>query len=177
MSYARIKELKAGVARLTREINARHNPTVGDLNAEALENWIEWRNSGRTKLVEEVKRLRPRVGQGATYSLASDCYAGTIVHVFGGPHRPRRVLWQRDKAVLMNGPCSGTPDALKVHPGGFCANVVGGQRWEYEPDPDGEKIMFTLRNNGTWKKVGTRTTEPGFVLYVGNRHEHHDYNL
>jgi hypothetical protein len=119
----------------------------------------------------------PQVGMGATYRLATDTYACTIVEV---RKNGRELVLQRDKAKLLNGFNSGAEDALVFTPGGFAGHTSGEQRYEYERDPDGELIRVSRRTNRSgetiWVQVGHRTKSPGCRAQLGFRHEHYDYN-
>jgi hypothetical protein len=112
-----------------------------------------------------------KVGDGATYTIATDSQAGTIIK-----RTPKTIIWQRDVAKLLNGVDSGEPDALHFSPGGFVGHTSGRQRHEFSPDPDGQRIKFSRRANGAWKVAGHRTTSRGCYLSAG-RHEHYDFNF
>lgn len=109
------------------------------------------------------------VGDGATMHLYSDAHAGTIIKA-----GKSSVVWQRDKAELLNGAESGEPDALKFHVGGFAAHCEGRQRYAYERNENGETITFSRRKNGRWIRKGATMT--GEDLTEG-RYEHYDYNF
>ena len=114
------------------------------------------------------------VGAGATVTIFSDSHACTIERV----SKSGKQVWLRqDKATLLNGVDSGEPDALHSDPGGFCAHVSGSQRHGYEPNPKGHSYSATLRQNGQWKLVGSRTNERGCTVCFGGRHEHYDFNF
>jgi hypothetical protein len=113
----------------------------------------------------------PTVGMGATWNGYSDRYAGTIVKI-----TPKSIQVQEDKAELLNGPKSGEPDAMHFESGGFCGHMSGEQRYAYSPDPEGEIVTFTLRDNGHWVKSKT-PARSGPRLRVGTRSKHHDYNF
>lgn len=111
-----------------------------------------------------------RIGDGASLRLYTDCHAYTILKVSS-----KTIHLQRDTATLENGPSSGEPDALRVHPGGFAAHVSGAQRYSYKLNPEGSIIKATLRKNGQWVQAGHSTTSPGCRVTAGRR-EHYDYN-
>jgi hypothetical protein len=48
-----------------------------------------------------------------------------------------------------------------------------GQRWSFEPDPDGETLKITLRKDGVWRVVGSRHT----TVLIGERDEYYDYSF
>lgn len=107
-----------------------------------------------------------KVGDGVSWNGYSDSYAGTVVKVTAG-----RVYVVEDEAKLLNGFDSGEPDALVAHPGGFCANVTGEQRYEYKPGQGGQ-IMFTVRKDGKVMRA-----ESNYCTLGHGRYKHHDYNF
>ena len=125
-----------------------------------------------------------KVGDGVSWSLFSDRFAGTVVKV-----TRCRVHVVEDDAKLLNGPNSGEEDALQVHPGGFCANVQGNQRYEYSRG-SGRSYLFTLRNDKKRRydsetKQWNDVVEQEFRLKSANgygslshgRTKHYDYNF
>lgn len=133
-------------------------------------------NTNATTYSEERFNLETvQPGDGVTYNIFTDNQAYTVLK-----KTKTTVTAQRDKATLINGPDSGEDDALKVYPGGFCANVQGKQRHAYEPDPEGGVIKITRRKlpNGQsiWKVAGSGTTSPGGTCWKG-RQEYYDYNF
>lgn len=129
------------------------------------------------KLRDVLTNGVPEVGGPATYIVASDAHACTVIAV---DRKVTRVTLRRDKATLVNGVESGEPDALKFTPGGFCGHTSGVQRHTYEPDPNGVEYVVTrrVRKNGdvTWKQVGHATTAPGLSAHFRCRNEHYDFN-
>lgn len=117
---------------------------------------------------EQVTKFE--VGDGATVRGWSDQRAGTIVEA-----AEKRVVWQRDKATLLNGVDSGADDALQFAAGGFSGHTSGVQRYEYERDTDGITRVFTLRKNGKWVQQGA-DYKTGATLVAG-RSEHYDFNF
>ncbi len=119
----------------------------------------------------------PVVDGPATYTVASDSYACTVVAI---DRKGTRVTLRRDKAKLLNGAGSGEPDALKFEPGGFCGHTSGTQRYAYEADPNGETYVVTrrVRKSGdvVWKSVGYGTSKPGLSAHFLGREEHYDFN-
>ena len=93
------------------------------------------------------------VGDGATWTIATDRVACTVVEVSPSGHR---VTVQRDKAVMVRGDMFGEY-----------------QEYEFEPDPDAERMVFTRRNVGNgehvFKMVGTRTRSWGMRLSLDRR--------
>ena len=118
-----------------------------------------------------------KVGDLATYRIATDCHGGRIIAVSTSGHR---VKFQEDHAKILNGANSDAPDKLHFSPGGFCAHVSGVQRWELTPNPEGRKLDFTRRKRKdgsiVWKCVGIRTDDAGMCLTPGHSH-HHDFNF
>lgn len=114
------------------------------------------------------------VGEGATWRILSDCWAGTIIK-----KTAKTITWQRDKSTLLNGANSDAEDKLTVSVGGFCAHTSGRQRYSYQPDTDGSIVKFSRRDYGkrvVWLKTGHRSRSPGNTLTLG-RHEHFDFNF
>lgn len=135
----------------------------------------------------------PSVGDGATIYGYSDRMAYTVIQV--SPNK-KRIWIQRDKATLLNGFKSGAEDALTFAPGGFFGHTSGTQRYSYEPDPEGEIKVATLREvkcrKGSdwralpgdavetrfiWKLSGWPTKTRGGEVTIGIRDEHYDYNF
>jgi hypothetical protein len=92
----------------------------------------------------------PKVGMGATVLSWTDRYAATIIEVKG-----KRVVVQYD-------------DAIRTDSNGMSES----QSYRYEPNPNAEKMIFSLRKNGQYKLVGG-----GKVLAVGERRHYHDYSF
>lgn len=117
-----------------------------------------------------------RVGDGATFTLYTDAQACTVIKVSPSG---KTITLRYDKQKLLNGPSSGEPDALTVHPGGFAGHVTGRQRWHTEPDLDGTVIKASLRTlpsgRQVWKQTGHPTRSPGCSVDHG-RHPYYDYN-
>ena len=117
-----------------------------------------------------------RVGDGATFTLYTDRQACTVIKVSPSG---KTITLRYDKQKLLNGPSSGEPDALTVHPGGFAMHVTGRQRWHTEPDLDGTVIKASLRTlpsgRQVWKQTGHPTRSPGCSVTPG-RHPYYDYN-
>ena len=120
----------------------------------------------------------PVVGGPATYTLATDSHACTVVAI---DRKGTRVTLRADKATLLNGANSGEPDALQFAPGGFFGHTSGTQRYAYEPDPNGETYVVTrrVRRSGkvVWKSVGHDTNSPGLNAHFRYRCEHYDFNF
>lgn len=118
-----------------------------------------------------------KVGDLATRHGWSDSHAGRIVEV---RKNGREVLFQEDKAELLNSSGSGEPDALKFSPGGFVGHTSGTQRWKCEVNTDGATYRFSRRLTKAgavrWKLVGQSTRAPGGTLSPG-QHHYYDFNF
>lgn len=101
-------------------------------------------------------RPTPEVGMGATVCMYSDRHACTIVEVNG---RGTRVVVQEDTATRTDR--NGLSDA---------------QSYEYTPNPDAARDVFTLRKNGRWVRQGESTTG-GTALSIGHRSKFHDFSF
>ena len=116
-----------------------------------------------------------KVGDGLTEVGYTDRKACTIV-----ARTATTILYQRDKATLLNGANSGEADALVCHPGGFAAHVEGTQRYHIERDPNAgvQKATRRVLKDGTvvWKRSGWPTRSPGGQVVPG-RHEFYDFNF
>ena len=75
-----------------------------------------------------------KVGDGATYMVGSDRYAGTIVEVSKTGHR---VVWQFDRATLVSS-----------------THFNECQEWAFERDPDARTVVFTRRKDGRYAEAG-----------------------
>jgi hypothetical protein len=131
------------------------------LSAERFEEWC--------RIYVDERKAEPEpvtwnVGDGATAIGWTDTYAGTIIEA-----GPRRVVWQEDKATLLN------RDELTVTPGGFAAHWEGVQRYSYERNPNGRRTVYTLRKNGRWIEKGAPLRSSARI--VPGRCKHHDYNF
>ncbi len=115
------------------------------------------------------------VGDGVAVSLWTDIEAYTIIK-----KTPTTMTLQEDKAVLCP---SFKPEFI---PGGFAGHCTNqrGQKYTYEPNPEGAIIKISLRRwkdqNGDerrrWKRTGVHTFEAGGDVFFGRR-KFHDYNF
>lgn len=116
-----------------------------------------------------------KAGDLATWTIYSDSRAGRIIKATA-----KSVLFQEDKATLLNPPGSGEPDAMSFSAGGFVGHTSGQQRWDCQPDPTGAVVRFSLRTrkNGdqVWKARGSSTHSAGQTLRAGHSH-HYDFNF
>lgn len=109
------------------------------------------------RLAESSIMPDPEVGMGATELLYSDRQAGTIVEV--SPHPRKRLIFQEDHARRTD--ANGMSDA---------------QTYAYEANPNGRKVVYTLRSNGRWIREGQRSTN-GTQLLIGRRDHYHDFGF
>jgi hypothetical protein len=108
-----------------------------------------------------VREFAP--GDGATLCMYSDRHACTVIR-----RTAKTLTLQRDKATLLNGFKSGEKDALQFAPGGFFGHTSGTQRYNYEPDPQGQIFVARLTKRG-WR-CGCNRIGAG-------RSEHYDFNF
>jgi hypothetical protein len=111
------------------------------------------------------KPLDFKVGDGATLSIGTDSKAGTIIKVKG-----KRVVWQEDTAIRDD-----EKSTLTATVGGFAAHFEGKVHFDYEPNPEGLQLTFSLRKNGRWVQQKHKT-RGGSCLSRG-RHKFTDYNF
>lgn len=97
----------------------------------------------------------PTVGMAATACAYTDRYAGTIIKIIS----PARIEWQEDMATRVDG--HGMTDV--------------GQRYEYERDQNGRKVVFSKRRNGVWREAGAGRGG-GLGLRLGARDKFHDFS-
>lgn len=98
----------------------------------------------------------PAVGMGATVLYYTDRSAVTIIEV---RKNGREVLVQEDFADRTDN--NGMSES---------------QSYSYRPNPNGLKVAYSLRNNGTWVKVGD-SARSGLRLQIGTRNHYHDYSF
>jgi len=94
----------------------------------------------------------PDVGDGVTMAGWTDRHAATVIK-----RTPKTVTVQRDKATRSDS--NGMSDS---------------QSYTYERDPEGATYRFSLRKNGTWRKVGD--SDKGMRMVAGRR-EYYDYSF
>ena len=95
----------------------------------------------------------PAVGIGATEVMWTDRQAFTVVQVKG----PGRIVVQRDQVTRRDG--NGMSDA---------------QAWDFEPDPEGERVELRLTGDG-WRGRGGKRYGRRFT--VGVRCEYFDFGF
>jgi len=107
-----------------------------------------------TQLYEEqaAEIAGPQVGDGVTMAGWTDRHAATVIK-----RTPKTVTVQQDKATRSDS--NGMSDA---------------QSYTYERDPEGATYRFSLRANGTWRKVGD--SDKGMRMVAGRR-EYYDYSF
>jgi hypothetical protein len=103
-------------------------------------------------LYSRTKSPKPEVGMGATILQWSDRRACTITKVVSD----RRIEVRRDNATLV----AGASDYQ--------------QEYAYSPG-DGPRIVFTLRKNGAWVRLGDKMS--GSCLLIGKRDHYYDYSF
>jgi hypothetical protein len=97
---------------------------------------------------------KPEVGMGATACAFTDRYAGTIIRIIS----PTRIEWQEDTAVRTDN--NGMSEC---------------QTYDYKPNPDARKVIFSKRKNGVWREMGTG--KDGLGLSLGERRKYYDYSF
>lgn len=102
----------------------------------------------------------PEIGMGATRLCHSDRLAGTIadVVVLGGI--VRAVYFQRDKVKRTDD--KGMTDS--------------GQAYDYQRDPEADRVLYTLRKDGTYVRQGDKMKN-GERLMIGKRAEYYDFSF
>lgn len=98
----------------------------------------------------------PEVGMGATVLMWTDRHAATITEV---SKSGKAITIQRDVAKRTDN--LGMSDA---------------QSYEYTPNPDADKQVFTLRKNGAWVRKG-QSMKNGERLGIGYRNEYYDFSF
>lgn len=94
----------------------------------------------------------PEVGMGATMVVGSDCYPYTIIEVCS----PRQIIVQADQY------------RRKDKRGPFTEQ----QEYNYTPNPQAPKQVFTLRKNASWHRLGE--SMKGCSLFIGHRRAYQD---
>lgn len=96
----------------------------------------------------------PHVGQGVTGIGWTDRTPYTVVQVFSS----RRIVIQEDNATRADK--NGMSEV---------------QNYEFTPNPNGTKIVITLRSNGTWHESGCSSKSEAYLL--GQRGKYHDFSF
>lgn len=97
--------------------------------------------------------VTPVVGMGVTEQIGSDAYPWTIIEVSTSG---KRLILQKDRTVRADK--NGQSEA---------------QTYLYIPDQKGEKVVVSLRNDGTWRQVGEKRIR-GWRFFPGKRHHYSD---
>ena len=92
------------------------------------------------------------IGQGATLPSGSDRYPATIVEITD------------DKTVVIQ-----QDSAIRTDANGMSED----QSYDFSPNPNAEKVTFTLRKNGAWIRKGD-SLDNGQRLYIGTRRMYRD---
>lgn len=100
-------------------------------------------------------QVKPEVGMGATCGFGSDCYPYTIIGVL-----------KNDTMIIVQA------DNYKLKPG-FTTYNTENQEYDYSPNSNAPKVIFTLRKNGRYVKQGD-TMSNGQKIYIGNRRAYRD---
>jgi hypothetical protein len=96
-----------------------------------------------------MKNIKLEIGMGATEVLYTDRHAFTIIEIIND----RTVILQQDTATN-----------TKPWPE---------QEYTYERNPNGEKVMVTLRINGKWVEK-SKSVKDGRKFRIGDRNEYID---
>ena len=97
------------------------------------------------------RALEPEVGMGCTILCWTDRHAATVVEV----RSATTIVVQQDHA-------------RRVDKNGMSES----QKYEYTPNPEATREVFTRRKDGRWKKRGG-----GYTLMLGERMEYHDFSF
>jgi hypothetical protein len=106
-------------------------------------------------LMSNAKAPEPKVGMGATRLSWTDRDPYTIIEV----RSPKRIVVQAD-------------DARRSDANGMSES----QSYLFIPDPNGHKVVLTLRKNGKWVPEGEPLKGAGSFL-IGSRGKYHDYSF
>jgi hypothetical protein len=102
-----------------------------------------------------------KIGDGATIQMYSDRRAATIIKISPSG---KTIAIQEDHAELLN------RNELKINPGGFSANIQGGQKYSFKPDIYGTIRRARKRKDGKWYSQGNR-------IIIGERQHFYDFNF
>ena len=104
------------------------------------------------RILEQSASPTPVVGMGVTRLSFSDRHPFTVVEV----KTARKIVVQKD-------------DAVRTDKNGMCEQ----QTYQFSPDPNGVKIVLTLRKDGRWREMGDDTD--GWL--IGERLKYHDHSF
>lgn len=91
---------------------------------------------------------------GATWYLGSDRYPYTVIQIKG----PKTLVLQEDKTVRTDSNGNSDP-----------------QQWVYTKNPEGARLVVTLRQNGYWVPRRSDMSRGSYVV-LGHRVKHIDWN-
>lgn len=112
-----------------------------------------------------TKPVNPEVGMGVTARVYTDSHALTITRISPSG----KTFWAtQDKTSLDP---NWKPEFVVGGFAGHCVNQYD-QKYEYQTDPDGEEIRFSLGKDGKWKCQSRYS-----VVQLGIRRAFHDYNF
>lgn len=94
----------------------------------------------------------PTVGMGATIHVGSDSYPATVIQV---TRNGKRVVIQEDIAT-------------RIDSNGMSES----QDYKYEPNPQGEIHIVTLRKDGRYRETGGKTP-----VSIGFRRKYYDFSF
>lgn len=94
----------------------------------------------------------PTVGMGATIHVGSDSYPATVIQV---TRNGKRVVIQEDTAT-------------RIDSNGMSES----QDYKYEPNPQGEIHIVTLRKDGRYRETGGKTP-----VSIGFRRKYYDFSF
>ena len=103
-----------------------------------------------------MKDVKPEVGMGATLLFWSDRHAATVVEVSDDG---KRIAVVEDIATRIDN--NGMSEA---------------QEYKFEQNPNGHKVYFTLRKNGSYVQEGQSMKE-GQRVKVGMREQYYDFSF
>ncbi len=112
-------------------------------------------NSLVNNLMANSKSPTPAVGMGATELQWTDRSPYTIVEVKSAS----RIVVQADSSKRIDG--NGMSES---------------QDYEYSPNPNGRKVVVTLRKNGRWVAEG-QPAKNGTTFAIGYRDAYHDFSF
>jgi hypothetical protein len=104
---------------------------------------------------EVTTDIVPTVGMGATLVMWSDRHAYTVVEVLS----PKKIVVQQDIAE-------------RIDKNGCSEN----QKYQFNPNPNASKQVFTKRKNGKWIKLGNDMSNSS-PLILGWKDEYYDYTF
>lgn len=107
-------------------------------------------------LMGESTSPEPAVGLGATILYWSDRHPATVVEVS-----------KSGKAITVQ-----EDNAKRTDNNGLSES----QEYEYSENPNGRKMVFSLRKNGAWVEKNS-SMQNGVRLLLGSRNKYYDYSF